>query len=331
MTAAGAERIHSDGSPDLTEGELIACVEAAISAPSIHNSQPWRFRIRDQGIEVFADWSRQLELIDPQGRELIISLGAATFNLRLAMRQRGWVPVVGRWPDSGEPDLVARVAAGPPAGPDAVVSQLAAAMPLRHTNRRPFATKIVPASVLSELAAAAQAEGASLGVVDAVGRAAILGLVRDAERVLRSRGIYRAEHIEWTHLAHGHRDGFPRNAFGPWDALEALPLRDFGLTQPQLRAGGELNEPYPSIAVLTTDGDSANHWLTAGEALQRVLLAATARGLAATPFSQPLEIPALRELVTGSTAGQRAQVILRLGYAQPTALTPRRRLADVLI
>jgi nitroreductase len=331
MAAAGAERIHSDGPPDLTGGELSSFVEAAIAAPSIHNSQPWRFRIRDQGVDVFADWSRQLELIDPQGRELIISLGAATFNLRLAMRKRGWVPVVRRWPDPAEPDLVARVAAGPPAGPDAGISELAAAMPLRHTNRRPFAATIVPASVLSELATAAEAEGAALGLVDAVGRAAMLGLVRDAERILRSRGIYRAEHIEWTHPAHGHRGGLPRNAFGPWDALEALPLRDFGLTQPQLRAGSELTEPYPAIAVLTTDGDSADHWLTAGEALQRVLLAATVRGLAATPFSQPLEIPALRELVTGSTTGRWAQVILRLGYAQPTALTPRRPLADVLI
>jgi hypothetical protein len=71
------------------------------------------------------------------------------------------------------------------------------------------------------LATAAVAEGASLGMVNAVGR---------------------AENIEWTHLAHGHRDRLPRNAFGPWDALEALPLRAFGLTQPHLRAGGELNE-----------------------------------------------------------------------------------------
>jgi nitroreductase len=331
MAEEGAERIHSDGSPDLTRRELIACVEAAILAPSIHNSQPWRFRISDEGVDVFADWSRQLELIDAQGRELIISVGAATFNMRLAVRQRGRVPVVQRWPDPTEPGLVARVAPGPPARPDAVVSQLAAAVPLRHTNRRPFAAKIVPASVLSELATAAEAEGASLVVVDAAGRAAILDLVRDAERVLRSRGIYRAEHIEWTHLAHGHRDGLPRNAFGPWDALEALPLRDFGMTQPQRRTGGELNEPYPAIAVLTTDGDSADHWLTAGEALQGVLLAATVRGLASTPFSQPLEIPALRELVTGSNPGRWAQVILRLGYAQPTALTPRRPLADVLI
>ena len=245
MAAAGAERIHSHGPPDLTRGELISCVEAAISAPSIHNSQPWRFRIRDQGVDVFADWSRQLELIDPHGRELIISLGAATFNVRLAMRQRGWVPVVRRWPDPAEPGLVVRVTPGPPAGPDAVVSQLAAAVPLRHTNRRPFAAKIVPASVLSELATAAETEGASLGMVDAVGRAAILGLVRDAERTLRSRGIYRAAHIEWTHLAHGHRDVLPRNAFGPWDALEALPLRDFGLASPRLGEGqaGRLKLP----------------------------------------------------------------------------------------
>lgn len=160
------------------------------------------------------------------------------------------MPAVRRWPDPAEPGLVVRVTPGPPAGPDAVVSQLAAAVPLRHTNRQPFAAKIVPASVLSELATAAETEGASLGMVDAVGRAAILGLVRDAERTLRSRGIYRAAHIEWSHLAHGRRDVLPRNAFGPWDALEALPLRDFGLPSPTPRRRPSRSARAPSGPVV---------------------------------------------------------------------------------
>jgi nitroreductase len=113
--------------------------------------------------------------------------------------------------------------------------------------------------------------------------------------------------------------------------METLPARDFGLTQPQLRRAGERLDPYPAIVVLATHEDGVRQWLRAGQALQRVLLVATVRGLAATPMTQPLEVPAVRELLSDAEAGRWAQVILRLGYAQPTALTPRRPLAEVLL
>ncbi|WP_327002222.1 nitroreductase family protein [Dactylosporangium sp. NBC_01737] len=324
-------RVRPGGPPGLTGAALTTCVEAAIAAPSIYNSQPWRFRVRDDGIDVFADWGRRLDVIDPSGRELLISVGAAVFNLRLTMRQYGRTPVLHLPPDAAQPDLVARVVPGPPATPDPSLTALAAAIPRRHTNRRPFARTVVPASVLEELATAAQAEGAMLRVADPVGRGAILSLVRTAERRLRAQGVYRAELTERTPAAHGRSGGVPPNAFGPWDAMEALPLRDFGLTQPLLRRGGERFEPYPTIVVLSTAGDTPQQWLRAGQALQRVLLTATVAGLASTPMSQPLELPRLRRLVTDTAAGQWAQVILRLGYGQPTTPTPRRPLAEVLI
>jgi nitroreductase len=316
---------------ELAPAALTACVQAAIAAPSIHNSQPWRFRIRGGGVDVFADWDRRLEVIDPSGRELLISVGAAVFNLRLAMHQHGRAPMQRLLPDPAAPDLVARVAPGLPVTPGASLTALATAIPRRHTNRRQFARVVIPASVLEELAEAARVEGAILRVADAVSRGAILGLVRTAEQRLRAQGIYKAELTGWTHPAHGRRDGVPSRAFGPWDAMEALPLRDFGLTQPELRRHSELFEPFPTLVVLSTDGDTADQWLRVGQALQRVLLLATVHGLAATPMSQPLEIPALRELVTDTTGGRWAQVILRLGYAPPTTPTPRRPLAEVLI
>jgi nitroreductase len=325
------ERMGRHRPRDLTRASLIVCVEAAVAAPSIHNSQPWRFRIRDGGIDVFADWGRQLQVIDPSGRELLISIGAAVFNVRVAMRQRARTPVLLWWPDPAEPDLVARVMPGRPAAPGGGLIALAEAIPRRHTNRRPFARVVTPASVLDDLAWAATIEGATLRVADPVSRAAILALMHAAEQRLRAQGIYRAELAKWTPAAHGRRHGVPPQALGPWEAMEALPLRDFGLTQPQLERRGERFEPYPTLVVLSTDGDSADHWLRAGQALQRVLLAATVHGLAATPMSQPLEIPALRELVTDTAAGRWAQVILRLGYGQPTAATPRRSLAEVLL
>jgi nitroreductase len=110
--------------------------------------------------------------------------------------------------------------------------------------------------------------------------------------------------------------------------MEAIPLRDFGLTQPKLRHPIEAFEPYPTIVVLSTDRDDRENWITAGQALQRMLLLATLRGLAATPMSQLLEIAHLRKLVTD--ADRWAQLILCLGYAPPTTPTARRPLADVL-
>jgi nitroreductase len=315
----------------MPEATLLSAIQAAVAAPSLHNSQPWRFRIRDGGVDVYVDRRRQLDVIDPSGREMLISVGAAVLNLRVAIRQHGCVPLCRMWPDPAEPDLVASVRPGPAAAPDPAVAALAAAIPRRHTNRRPFERVVVPAAVLEGLTGAAAVEGAALGVADAVARTAILSLVRTAEHRLRTQGRYRAELSDWTVPAPGRRDGIPPQAYGPWAALETLPLRDFGLTQPHLHRLDERFEPYPTILVLCTTGDSAQQWVRAGQALQRVLLVATVHGLAATPMSQPLEIPALRELCTDTRTGRWAQVILRVGYGQPTAATPRRPLAEVVI
>ena len=317
--------------PALSRAALEACVEAATAAPSLHNSQPWRFRLGDDRVEVFADQSRRLDVIDPSGRELLISVGAALLNLRVAVGSHGRSSVVVLFPEPAEPDLVARVTVGEPEPPSHSLIALAQAVPHRHTNRMPFARQAVPDATLEALEHAAREEGATLAVASSVARAAILALARTAEHRLRAQGEYRAELSRWTRPVHGRRDGVPPQAFGPWDAMEALPLRDFGLSLPKLRRPAERYEPFPLIVVLSSVGDSPTDWVRSGLALERVLLVATAAGLGATPLSQPLEIPALRELVTDSRSGRWAQVILRLGYGPPTVPTTRRALADVLV
>jgi nitroreductase len=314
----------------LANDDLLACVEAAIAAPSIHNSQPWLFRIRDGGVDAYADRTRRLEAIDPSGRELLMSVGAATFNLRLAMQARSWEPATRLFPDADDPDLIAQVVPTSPASPSAALIELAEAIPRRHTNRRPFAPIPLPPTLLEELAAAAQIEGATLRSANPVAHNAVLGLVRIAEERLRGQGIYRAE-LSTVTRPHRGRHVMPPHTFGAWDALEALPLRDFGLKQPELRYAVEPTELQPTIAILYTDADKPEHWVAAGQALQRVLLLVTARGLAATPVSQPLEDPQLRKLMADPDAGPWAQVILRLGYGPPTARSRRRPLSDVLL
>jgi Nitroreductase family len=309
---------------------LTASVRSATAAPSLHNSQPWLFQIGDDRVDVYADRERRLDVLDPAGRELLISVGAAVFTLRLALQHRGYRPDLSLFPDQAKPDLVARVTAGPPAAPTHDVDRLAAAIPRRHTNRWPFARTVVSMDAVEYLTGAARREGATLSLATAASRTAILHLSQAADRLLRSQGGYRAELARWTGPPAGRRDGVPASAIGPWDALEAMPVRDFGLLQPQLRRATEHFEPYPTIMVLATDGDSPHDWLHAGQALQRVLLTATWLNLATTPISQPVEIPAIRELLSDIQRGQWAQMVLRLGYGRPVPATPRRPLAEVL-
>jgi hypothetical protein len=314
-----------------SDAVLTECVRTATLAPSLHNSQPWRFRISDGAVEVYADPSRRLDVLDPDGREMHVSVGAALFTLRLAIRRTGVMTRVQLLPDPAEPDLVARVVQDHPEAVPESVRELAAAIDRRHTNRWPFEPSVLPADVIEKLTLAARAEGANLGVAGAVSRTAILGLSRMAEQTLQSHGGYRAELGRWTQPGAGRHDGIPASAIGPWDAMERLPIRDFGLLAPRVERSGVQFEAYPTIMVLTTEGDTPRQWLQAGQALQRTLLVATSLHLSNTPISQPVEIPAVRELLCDTSKGVWAQMVLRLGYGRPAATTPRRPLAEVLL
>jgi hypothetical protein len=117
---------------------LCECVAAAVAAPSVHTTQPWLFRPGRGGIDLYADRDRQLRVIDPSGRELAISIGAAAFNLRVAILARGRTPVQRLLPAPDVPDLLVRITLGPPGTPTETVRALWWAIPRRRSNRWPF-------------------------------------------------------------------------------------------------------------------------------------------------------------------------------------------------
>ncbi|MEV0902218.1 nitroreductase [Actinoplanes sp. NPDC049802] len=301
---------------------LTDCVRSATTAPSLHNSQPWRFRVVPPAVEVYADPHRLLPVTDPDGREQLISVGAAVFTLRLAIRRAGYEVDCDLLPDPRDPALAARVTAGRPLAADPTTEALAAAIPYRHTNRWPFARVAVPDRVVEKLQDAAESEGAELTVADPAARDAILGLARVADQRLRERADYAAEISRWTGRAARH-DGVPTWAYGPDDVLGVMPVRAAGMP-PRPSAPFE---PHPTVLVLATDGDTASDRLRAGQALQRVLLTATWLGLSATPISQPVEVPEIREQLTRRPA----QMVLRIGYGGVAGRTPRRPLSKVLV
>lgn len=317
----------ADGGPGPA---LWQCLEAAAAAPSVFNSQPWRFRVRGNGVDVLTDRRRQLHVIDPRGRELLISVGAAVLNLRIAMLAHGRLPMLRLFPAPDEPDLVARVTVGGYTRITDTVRVLARAIPRRHTNRRPFAGIPVPRRVLGDLAAAARAEGGRLVVADERAREALIGITRSAETRWRAEPSYWAEVAEWTAASNDRPDGVAPEAFGPWSLAQSVPLRDFGLVQPARRREVVAFEHEPTIVVLGTTVDTRHAWVRAGQALERVLLTAAVHGVASTPMTQPLEIDDLRHLVM-RVAGGMPQALLRLGYGPPCPPSRRRPLDQMLV
>ncbi|MFY1632902.1 Acg family FMN-binding oxidoreductase [Solwaraspora sp. WMMB335] len=309
---------------------MAACLQAAGAAPSVHNSQPWRFRPHPDGVDVLADRDRQVDLIDPNGRELVISVGAAVFNLRVAMLAHGRVPMLRLLPDPGEPDLLARVVVGSAIEADDTVRLLARSIAHRRTNRRPFADLPVPPEVLDELAVAARTEHGDLAVVDPLLRGSVVELIGRAEDRRRTDPAYWAELERWTRDRPGRLDGVPPQAFGPWPVPRTVPIRDFGLVWPARRRRVAAFENEPVLAILYGRGDSPRDWLRTGQALQRVLLTATVRGLATTLLTQPMEFADLRAMLGGGGDRRLAQAIIRVGYGPLSPPVPRRPLAELI-
>jgi nitroreductase len=312
-----------------TEAEFDAAVAAAIRAPSMHNSQPWRFRLRDGAIEVLRDADRSLPVADATGWATRLGCGAAVYNARLALAATGRPALVRLRPAVAEPDLLARLSPGPAAQPTPVERELLAAVPLRHTNRSPFLPTPVPGDVRQRLVEAARAEGGWLDlIIGPVPVAALAEIAYSAHRVLQRDPAYSRELLDWTR-AEPAADGVPTYAGGPSpEPHDLLPARPFG---DRPRRPGRDFEPEPLVAVLGSAGDTPTDQLSAGQALQRVLLTATRESLAVSPLSQPIEVPAAREqlrLALGRFGVP--QMVLRIGYGAPGTPTPRRGPTDVV-
>jgi len=313
------------GSP---EAQVAKLLHAATLAPSMHNTQPWRFRVLwdIETIELYADPERMLPHSDPHGRAVHIACGAALLNLRVAAAAAGMLAMVRLLPAPAEPMLLATVRLAGPQRPDEADRELYAAIPARHTNRGPYSGRPVPPGVLAELVVAAEIEGATLALPGHDETHRLLRLIADAECDLTGDPAYQQELARWVG-GERDKDGIPASAAGPRDPRGSTPVRDF---LPGHTTGYAWFEEQPQLAVLSTTTSTRVDWLRAGQALQRVLLTATQHGIAASPLTQPLETGdawQVRDPVSGRGS---PQLILRIGYGLPAPVTPRRPVADVL-
>lgn len=282
--------------------DLTRAATTAGSAPSVHNSQPWRWRVLPDRLELSAVRHRQLSATDPEGRLLMISCGAALHHARLALAAAGRATRVERLPDAAQPDLLARlipVDERQPAPDEAV--RLAACVPLRHTDRRAVAEEPVPAAILDALVRAASAEGTRCQILDSD---RVLELAAAASRAAEEESDdpqIREELAYWTGRYRPTGAGLPAGVLPDRAAPTTVPARDFGA--PGTLPVGPGHDRAATYALFYGDGDEPIDWLRAGEALSAAWLTATAHGVSTMPLSAVVEVPdtrtALRRVLSG--------------------------------
>jgi nitroreductase len=325
------ERPSSEAVP-IPADQVDYLIATAARAPSVHNTQPWRFKVSQYAIEMYADLRRKL-CVDPLGREMLISCGAAVFGLRLAVRSLGYLPEVELLPDPDRLRLLARVRLGAAAAITAREREMLEALPHRHTHRGSFEPGPLPVGLLAGLQHDALAEGATLAIVDrALAYEQLVAIIGAVGRRQDLDPVARAEVRRWSRTAGSPaRDGIPAQAFPATTAREPgrLPQRDFDLGRGLglLATGG----PPAATAVLLTAADGRVDWLRAGQALHRLLAHAASRWVFASLYTQPLEATAIRSLIRARLALPGApQMLLQLGPARTTQATARRPPAELI-
>jgi hypothetical protein len=308
-------------------------VAASMFAPSILNTQPWRWRLRGTTLELIRDPGRLLGAVDPAGRMAMVSCGAALHHARVTLGARGYAVTVRRMParEAGDPLAVVTVTGSSPMSPPDI--EMARAVRQRRSDRRPIvATSRVDDAEIAALDAAATREGCALFRIGDTDRPYLGEAVDQAQRTEQSDPGYRHELAAWTVRR-------PAGGGVSFDSLVAqvprpVAVRDFAVDGETGLFPGFGDDRFADYLILATPTDSTADRLRAGEAASAVWLTATARGLAMSVMSDVVEVPATRALLGRLLADQaQPQLVLRTGLqGQPVPPPPasHRKIDEVL-
>ncbi|GAB3197210.1 NAD(P)H nitroreductase [Nocardioides hungaricus] len=297
----------SGGLPTAPDPPSVQVVDFARRAPSLRNTQPWRWRASDDQVELHADRRRQLPVADPSGRGLVISCGAALGHARIAAAALGWPAEVGPGDPRSQDHLATlRLRPGPATPADDEAFRL---LQRRRTDRRRFTSWPVPAERLERLALAASASGVS-----------VVPVTTDVDRLRLELIARQASHLERT------TPGYLEERRGPWpsgpDPAEADSSAD------------DIRSTDGALVLCSTD-DGPESWLSTGETLCRLWMRAMQEGLSLVPLNQPVQVDQTRAALGALVGGDSLpQLVVRIGWQEiarsPLPPTPRRSLADVL-
>lgn len=265
---------------------------AVTRAPSVHNVQPWQLRVHDRTAVLTERTGIELAGHDPFHRDRDISGGAALSNLVLAVRNAGWDVDVGRAVE--DDDLFAEVVATAPSPPEEAERRCYAAIPERSSYRRPFADEPLTRAVREELVEAPAVPEVHLHWLQGHDEALVLArLLVYAANAHRDDVPYQRELAAWLAVDQQDRGvGVPAEALGE-EGVSAVGLTTAATPLPDEQRLAERILPE-SVLVISTDPDTRVERMRAGEAMQRLWLELTSRGLVASVMTQPLRLGEVR-------------------------------------
>lgn len=313
---------------------LETAVLLACRAPSVHNSQPWRWVAEDGALHLLVDRHRATTATDQSGREVILSCGAVLNHLCVAMTAAGWEPRVKRFPDAGDPDRLATVTFTALDHVTDAQRQRAEAILQRRTDRLPLGRPTYWDLFEPTLRGAFEDSPVMLDVLADEVRPRLVEASQLTETLRRSDSYYHAE-LEWWTSSFALAEGMPPSALVSdrerWrvDVARTFPVRSHADRR------GEVKVDWAKILVLSTAEDTRADVLRCGEVLSTVLLECTAAGMATCTLTHLIELDESRDIVRG-LIGRPAepQVLIRVGIAPPMEYlppaTPRRPLREVI-
>ena len=318
---------------------LLTAVNAATFAPSVHNTQPWRFELHGDSLDVFADTNRWLHAVDPVGRDLYISCGAAIYFARLALRGLSREITTTLLPTPSRPEHLARITMSGRHEPSEDERMLIRAIPIRYTDRGSYDNRPLPDDLIETFRKGVAAEGAWLRPIeDSNDSVEVAMLLARADDLQEAGPHYREELAHWSRYDDSAVDGIPRRAVPPTpvaDRASNYRLRDFDVDGRAAAPVPETGEPpaaeTPFVCLLGTAADDKRAWLEAGQALGWLLLRAAADSISASPMTQVLEVASTRaELTHRLRLLSHPQMLLRMGYGTGQPTTHRRPVDEVV-
>jgi hypothetical protein len=290
-------------------------------APSIHNTQPWLWRVDGPSLYLRAERSRQLALTDPSGRMLTVSCGTALHHVRVALAAEGWAAQVSRLPDENDPDLLAHITL---TGRIPVTHEAMRALQtvrLRHTDRRPVSDTPVDPDALEALRLVAATEGVHLHLLRREDVIDLASAAARAQEVEAMDASWQEEMSYWVNCDPGQGLGIPDSAIPASAPQTSVPGRDFG--HEGILPIGPGHDQMATYAILYGDDDEPLDWLRGGEALSAVWLAAMERDVTVLPLSAAVEVPGTRHTLQRLLAGIGEPFIaLRFGVGDPDHAGP---------
>lgn len=319
-------------------------IEQAVKAPSGHNTQPWLFRVSEEAIELLPDRSKVLPVVDPDRRELFISLGCAAENLCLAAAAKGYRPETVVTEGGLVRIRLARAAAASGLAPASdASSSLAPLIGKRQTNRSVYTGRLIDEEVIKRLLAVDGNTGIRIAAWPR-GSAPFGQLARyvaEGNELQLGDAAFRAELKTWMRFNSKHvrqtRDGLTYAVFGAPDLPRWISEPVIGAMlngRSQNKADRKKIASSSHLVLFASEADTPAGWVALGRALEGFLLRLTEAGVAAAFLNQPCELPRLVEKVSREflPSGGYPQLLLRIGYAcRPLAFSPRRRVEEFLV